>query len=131
MIDLMWSKQAITQRSQRGFDCALDDGLKYCVQHGLSFLVNIVEPCDQQVNRWLRNFRPYTTLFTDGFDFRRHVTLGCKSPEPVSFATEATLGMLSQPPECFLIVPTTGVFPGKVFSTKCTEEEFVIGQVLR
>jgi hypothetical protein len=51
------------------------------------------------------------------------VTLGGKSPEPVSFAAEATLGTI--------IVPTTGVFPGKVFCTKCTEEEFVIGQVLR
>jgi len=50
------------------------------------------------------------------------VTLGGKSPEPVSFAAEATLGM---------IVPTTGVFPGKVFCTKRTEEEFVICQVLR
>ncbi len=65
----------------------------------------------------------YTTLFTSGFDLRRHVTLGDKSPEPVSFVTEATLGMI--------IVPTTGVFPVKVFYTKCTEEEFVIGQVLR
>ena len=65
----------------------------------------------------------YTTLFTDAFDLRRHVTLGGKSPEPVSFAAEATLGMI--------IVPTTGVFPGKVFCTKRTEEEFVICQVLR
>ena len=65
----------------------------------------------------------YTTLFTTTFDLRRHVTLRGKSPEPVSFAAEATLGMI--------IVPTTGVFPGKVFCTKCTEEEFVIGQVLR
>jgi hypothetical protein len=30
---------------------------------------------------------------------------------------------MSQPPECFL--------QDKVFCTKCTEEEFVIGQVLR
>ena len=51
------------------------------------------------------------------------MTLGGKSPEPVSFAAEATLGMI--------IVPTTGVFPDKVFCTKCTEEEFVIGQMLR
>jgi hypothetical protein len=51
------------------------------------------------------------------------VTLGGKSPEPVSFATEETLGMIN--------VPTTEVFPDKVFFTKCTEEEFVIGQVLR
>jgi hypothetical protein len=50
------------------------------------------------------------------------VILGGKSPEPVSFATEEKLGMI--------IVPTTGVFPDKVFCTKCTEEEFVIGQVL-
>ena len=56
-------------------------------------------------------------------DVVRHMTLGGKSPEPVSFTTEATLGMI--------IVPTTGVFPVKVFCTKCTEEEFVIGQVLR
>jgi hypothetical protein len=42
------------------------------------------------------------------------VTLGGKSPEPLSFAAEATLGMI--------IVPTTGVFPGKVFCTKRTEE---------
>ncbi len=54
---------------------------------------------------------------------RRHVTLGGKSPETVSIAAEATLGMI--------IVPTTGVFPDKVFCTKCTEEEFVIGQVIR
>jgi hypothetical protein len=45
------------------------------------------------------------------------VTLGGKSPEPVSFDTETTLDMI--------IVPTTGVFLVKVFSTKCTEEEFV------
>ncbi len=51
------------------------------------------------------------------------VTLGGKSPEPVSFATETTLRMI--------IVQTTGVFPVKVFCTKCTEEEFVIAQVLR
>jgi hypothetical protein len=51
------------------------------------------------------------------------VTLGGISPEPVSFAVEATLGMI--------IVPTTGVFPGKVFCTKRTEEEFVICEVLR
>jgi len=61
-------------------------------------------------------------LLTAAFDLRRHVTLGGKSPEPVSFAAEATLGMI--------IVPTTGVFPGKVFCTKRTEEEFVICQVL-
>jgi hypothetical protein len=30
-----------------------------------------------------------------------------------------------------IIVPTTGVFPHKVFCTKCSEEEFVIGQILR
>ena len=65
----------------------------------------------------------YTTLLTAAFDLRRHVTLGGISPEPVSFAAEATLGMI--------IVPTTGVFPGKVFCTKRTEEEFVICQVLR
>jgi hypothetical protein len=51
------------------------------------------------------------------------VTLGGKSPEPVSFAAEATLGMI--------IVPNTGVFPVKVFCTKRTEEEFVICQVIR
>jgi hypothetical protein len=62
------------------------------------------------------------TLLTAAFDLRRHVTLGGKSPEPVSFATEATLGMI--------IVPTNGVFPGKVFCTKRTEE-FVICEVLR
>ena len=28
----------------------LGDGLKYCVQHGLSCLINIVDPCDQQAN---------------------------------------------------------------------------------
>jgi hypothetical protein len=65
----------------------------------------------------------YTTLFTVAIDLRRHVTLGDKSPELVSFSTEATLEMI--------IVPTTGVFPDKVFCTKCTEEEFVIDQVLR
>ena len=37
------------------------------------------------------------------------MTLGGKSPEPVSFAA----------------------FHGKVFYTKCTEEEFVIGQMVR
>ncbi len=36
----------------------------------------------------------YTTLFTTTFDLRRHVTLGDKSPEPLSFVTEATLGMI-------------------------------------
>jgi hypothetical protein len=30
-----------------------------------------------------------------------------------------------------IIVPTTGVFPGKVFYTKHTEKEFVICEVLR
>ena len=30
-----------------------------------------------------------------------------------------------------IIVPTTGAFPDKVFYTKCTDEEFVIGQVFR
>jgi hypothetical protein len=65
----------------------------------------------------------YTTLLTDAFDLRRHVTLGGKSPEPVSFATEATNGMI--------IVTTTGAFPVKVFCTNRTEEEFVICQVLR
>ena len=65
----------------------------------------------------------HSLLFTAAFDLRRHVTLGDKSPEPVSFAVESTLGMI--------IVPTTGVYPVKVFCTKCTEEEFVIGQVLR
>jgi hypothetical protein len=30
-----------------------------------------------------------------------------------------------------IIVPTTRVFPDKVFYTKYTEEEFVIGQILR
>jgi hypothetical protein len=35
----------------------------------------------------------YTTLFTSSFDLRRHVTLGDKSPEPVSFTTESTLGV--------------------------------------
>jgi hypothetical protein len=30
-----------------------------------------------------------------------------------------------------IIVPTTGEFRGKVFYTKCTEKEFVIGQMLR
>jgi hypothetical protein len=29
------------------------------------------------------------------------------------------------------LFPTTGVFSVKVFCTKCTEEEFVIGQMLR
>ncbi len=33
----------------------------------------------------------YTTLFTDSFDLRRHVTLGGKSPEPVSFAVEVEI----------------------------------------
>ncbi len=65
----------------------------------------------------------YTTLFTTVFDLRRHVTLGDKSPEPVSFPGEETLGMI--------IVPTTGLFPDKVFCTKCVEKEFVIGQVFR
>jgi hypothetical protein len=56
--------------------------------------------------------------------FGKKITeLGGKSPEPVSFAAEATLGMI--------IVPTTGVFPDKVFCTKRTEEEFVICQVFR
>jgi hypothetical protein len=51
------------------------------------------------------------------------VTLGGKSPEPVSFATEETLGMIIVPtPECFL---------ARSSAQKCTEEEFVIGQVLR
>jgi len=50
-----------------------------------------------------------------------HVTLDCKSPEPVLFGAEVTLGM----------VPTTGAFLAKIFCTKCTEEEFVIGQMLR
>jgi hypothetical protein len=45
---------------------------------------------------------------------RGHVTLDCKSPEPVWFATEETLGML--------FVPTTRVFPDKVWSRNCTEE---------
>jgi hypothetical protein len=43
-------------------------------------------------------------------------------PEPVWFVPTETLGMI--------IVPTTTVFPGKIFCTKCTEE-FVIGQMLR
>jgi hypothetical protein len=30
-----------------------------------------------------------------------------------------------------IIVPTTGEFPDKVFCTKCTEEDFVIGQMFR
>jgi len=41
----------------------------------------------------------------------------------VWFGSEETLGMI--------FVPTTGEFPDKVFYTKCTEEEFVIGQMLR
>ena len=28
----------------------LDDCLKYCVQHGLSCRINIVDPCDQRVH---------------------------------------------------------------------------------
>jgi hypothetical protein len=28
----------------------LGDGLKYCFQHGLSCLINILDPCDQQVH---------------------------------------------------------------------------------
>ena len=28
----------------------LDDVLNYCDQHGLSFLINIEEPCDKQVH---------------------------------------------------------------------------------
>jgi hypothetical protein len=51
------------------------------------------------------------------------VILDCKSPELVWFGAEETLGMI--------IVPTTGVFPAKVFWTKFTEEEFVIHQMLR
>ena len=35
-----------------------------------------------------------------------------------------------QPTTCAPIVPT-GEFPDKVFCIKCTEEEFVIGQVVR
>ncbi len=31
-------------------DTGFPDGLKYYVQHGLSFLINILEPCHQQVN---------------------------------------------------------------------------------
>jgi hypothetical protein len=65
----------------------------------------------------------YTTLLTVAFDLRRHVTLGGKSPEPVSIVAEATLGMI--------IVLITGVFPGKVVCTKRTKEEFFICQVLR
>jgi hypothetical protein len=30
-----------------------------------------------------------------------------------------------------IIVPTTEEFPDKVFCTKCTEQEFVIGQMFR
>jgi hypothetical protein len=44
--------------------------------------------------------------FTTVCYLRGHVTLDCKSPEPVCFAVEETLGML--------FVPTTIVFPGKV-----------------
>jgi hypothetical protein len=40
----------VGRRKRTCLDYGLDDGLKYCVQHGLSFLINIVEPCDQQVH---------------------------------------------------------------------------------
>ncbi len=48
---------------------------------------------------------------------------GLQKSWTVWFGAEETLGMI--------IVPTTGQFPGKVFCTTCTEEEFVIGQMLR
>ncbi len=51
-------------------------------------------------NRWL------TLMFTTVCYLRGHVTLDCKSPEPVCFATKVTLGML--------FVSTTRVFPDKV-----------------
>jgi hypothetical protein len=65
--------------------------------------------------------------------------MDCKSPElhePVWFGTEETLGMiLSQPPECFLSRSSAQNVlrrsSSSVFCTKCTEEEFVIGQMVR
>jgi hypothetical protein len=50
---------------------------------------------------------------------RGHVTLDCKSPEPVWFGVEETIGMTDH-------CPNHRVFLVKVFWKKCTEEEFVI-----
>ena len=46
-----------------------------------------------------------------------------KSPVPVFFAVEETLGMI--------FVPTTRVFPDKVWRRNCTEKWFLIGQLIR
>ena len=64
-----------------------------------------------------------THMFTTVCYLRGHVTLDCKSPVPVCFTAEETLGML--------YVPTARVFPGKVCRRNCTEEYFLIGQLLR
>jgi hypothetical protein len=57
----------------------------------------------------------YTTLFTTAFDLRRH---GSKN--------SWTCILCRRSDTWDDIVPTTGVFPDKVFCTKCTEEEFVV-----
>ena len=55
------------------------------------------------------------------------MTLDNKSPQPLCFGVQETLWMIT--------VPNTGVFSDRVlesvFYTKCIEEEFVIGQMLR
>ncbi len=58
--------------------------------------------------------RCLTLMFTTACYLRGHVTLDCKSPEPVYFVAEETLGMLFD--------PTARVFPDKVCSRNCAEE---------
>ena len=45
-----WSQVNDEETERTSLDYGLDEGLKYCVQHSLSFLLNIVELCDQQVH---------------------------------------------------------------------------------
>ena len=58
--------------------------------------------------------RCLTLMFTTDCYLRGHVSLDCKSPEPQVFGVEETLGIL--------FVPTTRVFPDKVYHRNCTEE---------
>ena len=55
-----------------------------------------------------------TLMSTTTCYLRDHVTLDCKSPVPVCFTTEETIGML--------FVPIVTVFPGKVCHRNCTAE---------
>jgi hypothetical protein len=96
-----------------------------CLLFGLLLLfVSIVNFLSQReesglqrtiIFRVLHDANRYLTLmFTTDCYLRGHVTLDCKSPEPVCFVTEETLGML--------FVPTVRMFPDKVCNINCTEE---------